>query len=140
MRAEWFKGLHAGNGGRFYRGARGTGAGCGSGLGALGRGIYLTWDEGMAEWFAERSGGTVYTYEIDAGLNLLDSKSAVMAEIKAIYGLALHEYCDHPGYSDAITREVKARGYEGVISDNVAEGLVIFDASQARLLEGGEGA
>ena len=134
--ARWFKGLHSRNKGLFYRGARGTGRNDGSGLGALGRGLYLTWVESMAEFFAERSGGRVFTYEIPSNLKLLDSKSDEMAAIKARLGFKPWEYSDSPMYASFITADVKELGYDGVISDNQADGLVIFDARKAKLVGG----
>ena len=133
--ARWFRGVHSRNKGLFYRGARGTGPNDGSGLGALGNGVYLTWSKPMAEFFAQRSGGQVYTYKVPSNLKLLDAQSEEMADIKATFGFAPHEYSNDPGYSRAITREVKALGYDGVISDNQADGLVVFNPREVKIVE-----
>tara|TARA_Y100000310_G_scaffold307464_1_gene349564 strand:+ start:378 stop:833 length:456 start_codon:yes stop_codon:yes gene_type:complete len=132
--ARFYRSLHGRNKGIFYRGAKGSGPGGGSGLGALGRGLYLTWDEGMARFFAERSGGQVYTYKIPSNLKLLDAQSNEMAEIKAGMGFQPHQYSDSPMYAAVVTNSAKDLGYDGVISDKVADGLVLFDPKKAKLI------
>jgi hypothetical protein len=122
--ASWFKPLHGRQEGLFYRGVKKGGGGLG--WGALGKGLYLTWKKGVAEFFAE--GGPIYTYEIPADLNLLDAQSREMGDIKAKMGFQPWEYSDDPMFQSIITFEVRDLGYEGVISDNPAEGLVIFDS------------
>ena len=42
------------NKGVFYRGVGRSGKG--TGLGALGKGVYITWDRGMAQAYAKRQG------------------------------------------------------------------------------------
>ena len=133
--AAFYPPMHSRNQGIFYRGARGIGAKQGSSLGALGRGIYLSWDKGMAGAFARMVDGQVYAYRVAPGLKLLDAQSDEMAEIKASMGFAPHEYSDDPMYTTVITNGVKALGYDGVISDKLAEGLVLFDPTQAQLME-----
>ena len=64
------------NSGIFYRGTAGKGQG--TGLGALGNGVYLTWTEGMAKAFADRVGGEVKKYKVNA--EIID----VMTEIRDI--------------------------------------------------------
>ena len=133
--ARFYKSLHAKNKGIFYRGASRAGAGGGSDLGALGRGLYLTWNKNVAQFFADRSGGQVYAYELLANLKLLDAQSREMVAIKAAMGFQPWEYSDDPMYAASITAEVKDLGYDGVISDNRAEGLVLFDPSMATLVQ-----
>ena len=132
--ARWFRGVHSRNKGLFYRGARGTGPNDGSGLGALGNGAYLTWSKPMAEFFAERSGGQVYTYKVPSNLKLLDAQSKEMADIKAQFGFAPHEYSNDPGYARIVTKAVKDLGYDGVVSDNQADGLVVFDPRKLKII------
>ena len=133
--ARWFQGVHRRNKGLFYRGARGTGPNDGSGLGAMGNGVYLTWSRPMAEFFAQRSGGEVYTYEVPSDLRLLDAQSKEMAEIKAEFGFKPWEYSDDPAYARIITEAVKALGYDGVVSDNQADGLVVFNPRKVKVIE-----
>ena len=133
--AKFFRGIHSRNKGIFYRGAKSPGAGGGSGLGALGRGLYLAWDMGMTQFFADRSGGQVYAYEIPSDLRLLDAQSKEMAAIKADMGFKPHEYSDSSMYAAIVTNKAKELGYDGVISDNRADGLVLFDAQKATLVE-----
>jgi len=132
--ARWFRGVHSRNKGLFYRGARGTGPNDGSGLGALGNGVYLTWSKPMAEFFAERSRGQVYTYKVPSNLKLLDAQSEEMADIKAEFGFAPHEYSNDPAYARIVTKAVKDLGYDGVISDNQADGLVVFDPRKLEII------
>lgn len=133
-KARFFRSLHSRNKGVFYRGARKAGAGGGSGLGALGRGLYLTWDKVMAAEFARRSGGEVFAYKIPSSLKMLDAQSEEMGEIKATMGMDPWDYSDSPMYASIVTSEAKEWGYDGVISDKVADGLVIFDPKKAKLI------
>ncbi len=128
--AAWFGRLHGRQDGLFYRGVKKGGGGLG--WGALGKGLYLTWQKGVAEFFAE--GGPVYTYEIPADLNLLDAQSKEMADIKADMGFQPWEYSDSPMFQSVITSQVRRLGYEGVISDNPADGFVIFDPEDVVVL------
>ena len=63
------------NSGIFYRGTAGEGKG--TGLGALGNGVYLTWTEGMAKAFADRVGGEVKKYKVKPGLKMADALSLI---------------------------------------------------------------
>lgn len=126
--AAFYKSLYARNKGIFWRGSGAGGKGIG--LGALGKGVYLTWKEGMAQAFAQHhgQGGKVEAYRVKPGLKMLDSKSQLMASLKAEMGFDLYGYSDDPMFANMITYNVKQAGFDGVISDNLAEGLVIFDA------------
>lgn len=134
--ATFYRPLHSRSKGLFYRGARRAGAGGGSDLGALGKGLYVTWSIPMAEFFASRSGGQVYVYKLPSNLKLLDAQSDEMAGIKAEMGLPLEGYSDNPMYAPLLTTLVQelGKGYDGVISDNMADGLVLFDPRKAKLL------
>ena len=89
----------------------------------------------MAEFFAQRSGGEVYTYEVPSDLRLLDAQSKEMAEIKAEFGFEPWESSDDPAYARIITETVKALGYDGVVSDNQADGLVVFNPRKVKVIE-----
>jgi 8-oxo-dGTP pyrophosphatase MutT (NUDIX family) len=132
--AKFYRSLHGRNKGLFYRGAKRPGAGGGSDLGALGRGLYLTWDRNMAQFFADRNRGQVYTYKIPGNLKLLDAQSQEMADIKATMGFKPWEYSDSSMYAAIVTNEAKALGYDGVISEKVADGLVLFEPRKAKLV------
>ena len=131
---DWYDNLHKRNKGVFWRGSRHAGAGGGGDVGALGRGLYLAWDKGMAEAFATSNAGNVYTYRLPEGLNLLDAQSKEMADIKASMGFQPWEASDSPLYATIVTNEATKLGYDGVISDNRADGLVVFDPETATLL------
>jgi len=129
--ATFYKSLYDRNKGIFYRGTAKSGKGIG--MGALGQGVYLTWHKGMAKAFAQHhgQGGTVIAYKIKPGLKILDSKSKLMIDLKAEMGFDPWGYSDDPVYAKFITSQVGKAGYDGVISDNLAEGIVIFDAKNA---------
>ena len=132
---EFYDILWERNDGIFYRGA-GADPGKGSGLGAIGRGLYLAWDEGMAGAYARAQAEPyIYEYQLPEGLNLLDESSVEMADIKAMMGFQPWAYSDDPMYARALTVEVKELGYDGVASSDRATGLVIFDPSVATLIE-----
>jgi len=133
--AKFYRGLHRRNKGIFYRGARGTGKGQGSGVGALGEGLYVTWDRYMAEAFATMSGGEVFEYELPANLKLLDAQSPVMGGIREEMGFKPWEYSDDPMFARIVTIEAKQRGFDGVIGDQVAEGICVFDPRKAKLVK-----
>ena len=88
----------------------------------------------MAEFFAERSGGQVYTYEVPSNLKLLDAQSKEMADIKAEFGFGPREYSNDPAYARIITKAVKDLGYDGVVSDNQADGLVVFNPRKVKVV------
>ena len=125
--AGFYEHLFQQNKGVFFRGeAKG---GRGIGMGALGKGVYVSWLEGMARAFAEVHGGTgrVLRCKVKPGLKMLDSKSSSMAEIKKMMGFRPWEYSDSPMYASVVTAEAKMRGFDGVASDKEAEGIVVFD-------------
>ena len=118
--------------GVFYRG-EGKG-GKGTSLGALGAGIYLTWDKGMADFFASRlgSGGTVKKYKVKSGLKIADVVGKDVIAARAEMGFGPSEYGGDAMYANLMTRNLKKLGYHGVVSDEVAEGIVIFDKKNVK--------
>ena len=118
--------------GVFYRG-EGRG-GKGTSLGALGTGIYLTWSETMAQVFADRlgSGGTVKKYKVKSGLKIADVISQDVIDVKAKMGFKPHEYGGDKMYANIMKMDLSRLGYHGVMSDEVAEGIVIFDKKNVK--------
>ena len=120
--------LYRKNDGVFYRGI-GRG-GKGTGLGALGKGVYLTWTESMAKAYAKRIGGKgeVKRYQVKRGLKIADvEKNKDFANIKSAMGMGVKDYSDDPMFAGMLTMELKRKGYDGAVSDDVAIGIVIFD-------------
>ena len=114
--------------GVFYRGI-GRG-GKGTGLGALGKGVYLTWTEGMAKAYAKRIGGKgeVKRYQVKRGLKIADAEqNKDFASIKSAMGMGVKDYSSDPMFAGMLTMELKRKGYDGAVSDDVAIGIVIFD-------------
>lgn len=120
--------LYRKNNGVFYRGI-GRG-GKGTGLGALGKGIYLTWTESMAKAYAKRIGGKgeVKRYQVKRGLKIADAEeNKDFANIKKDMGMGVSDYSDDSMFAGVLTAGLKRKGYDGAVSDNVAIGIVIFD-------------
>ena len=120
--------LYRKNKGVFYRGI-GRG-GEGTGLGALGKGVYLTWTESMAKAYAKRIGGKgeVKRYQVKRGLKIADvEKNKDFANIKSAMGMGVKDYSGDPMFAGMLTMELKRKGYDGAVSDDVAIGIVIFD-------------
>ena len=120
--------LYRKNDGVFYRGI-GRG-GKGTGLGALGKGVYLTWTESMAKAYAKRIGGKgeVKRYQVKRGLKIADvEKNKDFANIKSAMGMGVKDYSGDPMFAGMLTMELKRKGYNGAVSDDVAIGIVIFD-------------
>ena len=120
--------LYRKNKGVFYRGI-GRG-GKGTGLGALGKGVYLTWTESMAKAYAKRIGGKgeVKRYQVKRGLKIADAeKNKDFANIKSAMGMGVKDYSGDPMFAGMLTMELKRKGYDGAVSDDVAIGIVIFD-------------
>ena len=113
------------NKGVFYRGTAGEGKG--TGLGALGNGVYLTWTEGMAKAFAQHVGGEVKKYKVKPGLKMADAQGPEVAQIKKSMGYEPWEYSDDPMYGGMMTMELQDQGFDGAVSDKPADGIVIFD-------------
>jgi len=118
------------NKGTFFRGVSEKGTGVG--LGALGKGVYLTWSETMAKTFAKAasggvSEGVVKTFKVKRGLNLVDIQDQDFAKVKEMMGFKPHEFSNTLGYANLLTLQLKKLKYDGVVSDKLAEGIVIFD-------------
>ena len=121
------------NKGIFYRGV-GRG-GKGTGVGVLGQGIYLTWERGMAQAFANRQGadGKVEEYKIKRSVKIADSggigkPDQDFIDVKADMGFAPHQHAGNdPMFAAMLAIGLKAYGYDGAVSDDVATGVVIFD-------------
>ena len=108
---------------------RGTGqGGRGTGMGALGKGVYLSWSEGMAKAYANRTGkGTVKQYKIKRGLKICDAETDKdFADIKKDMGLGVRDYSDDPMFAGMLTMMLMDKGYDGCVSDDVATGICIF--------------
>ena len=121
------------NKGIFYRGVGKDGKG--TAIGALGQGIYLTWERGMAQAFADRqgSGGEVKEYKLKRGLKIVDAGGIGKADqdfidVKAEMGFAPHQHAgSDPMFAAMLAIGLKSRKYAGAVSDDVATGIVIFD-------------
>jgi len=125
--------LYRKNDGVFYRGI-GRG-GKGTGLGALGKGVYLTWTESMAKAYAKRIGGKgeVKRYQVKRGLKIADvEKNKDFANIKSAMGMGVKDYSGDPMFAGMLTMELKRKGYDGAVSDDVAIGIVIFDEKNVK--------
>ena len=121
------------NNGVFYRGV-GRG-GKGTGVGALGKGVYLTWEEGMARAFAKRqgAGGEVKKYKLKRGLKIVDAETEEdFAEVKAEMGFEKHQFSDDPMFAGMLTMILKKKKYAGAVSDDVATGICIFDEKNVK--------
>ena len=121
------------NKGVFYRGVGRSGKG--TGLGALGKGVYITWDRGMAQAYAKRqgSGGEVKKYKLKRGLKIVDAEADKdFEEVKAEMGFAKHQFSDDPMFAGMLTMMLKDKKYDGAVSDDVAIGICIFDAKNLK--------
>ena len=120
--------LYRKNKGVFYRGIGRSSKS--TGLGALGKGVYLTWTESMAKAYAKRLGGKgeVKRYQVKKGLKIADAETNKdFASIKSAMGMGVKDYSYDPMFAGMLTMELKRKGYDGVVSDDVAIGIVIFD-------------
>ena len=119
------------NKGVFYRGQSSTGKGMG--IGMLGLGIYLTWDESMAQSFADRqTRGVLKTYSVKKNLKMVDNTSKDFATAMANLGRKPWEWSHSKEFSGFLTGELKQMKYDGAYSDNPAEGIVIFDKKNVK--------
>ena len=125
--ASLWKFLYSKYKGEFYRGVSEKGTGVG--LGALGAGVYLTWEEGMAKVFAKQHGvgGEVKKFKIKRGLKMVDVQDKDYADVKKGMGFEPWEYSDTMGYAALLTRGLQKFKYDGVVSDKAVEGVVVFD-------------
>ena len=119
--------------GIFYRGV-GKG-GKGTGLGALGKGVYLTWSKGMANAFAKRqgAGGEVKEYKLKRSLKIVDVEADKdFADVKAEMGFGVKQFSDDTMFAGMLTMLLKDKGYDGAVSDDVATGICIFDEKNVK--------
>ena len=117
----------------FYRGQSSSGKGMG--IGMLGLGVYLTWSESMAQKFADKqSRGVVQTYKVKRGLKMADNAGKDFAKAMANLGRKPWEWSREKQFSQFLTGELKQMGYDGAYSDNPAEGVVIFDKKNAKVM------
>jgi len=128
------------NKGEFWRGSGKEGKG--SGLGALGAGIYFTWDENMAKAFAKKFGGKVSKWSIKKNLKIIDAGGSFGAgdkewiELKKRMGFNNpRDWSNDKGYASAVTKELKKMGYDGALSDDKATGIVIFDKKNIKKIK-----
>jgi|SaaInlStandDraft_7_1057024.scaffolds.fasta_scaffold227675_2 hypothetical protein len=126
--------LHARNEGIFYRGVGPNSMGKGHDLQALGAGLYVTWNAMQAEAFAG-PGGTVLRYRLPLNLVMMDDRGRDMAEIKASMGFQPWEYAAGPMFAAMLRMSARDRGYDGVVSDNPAMGIVVFDEGRVEALD-----
>ena len=119
------------NKGIFYRGQSSSGKG--QGFGMLGLGIYLTWDKGIAQVFADRqTRGVVKTYKAKKTLKMVDNTSKDFVQAMKNLGRKPWEWSQSKEFSGFLTGELKQMGYDGAYSDNPAEGIVIFDKKNVK--------
>ena len=125
------------NKGVFYRGVGRSGKG--TGLGALGKGVYITWDRGMAQAYAKRqgAGGEVKEYQLKRGLKIVDAggmgqPDQDFIDAKAEMGFAPNQFSDDPMFAGALTMLLKKKKFDGAVSDDVAIGICIFDAKNLK--------
>jgi hypothetical protein len=121
------------NKGIFYRGVGKDGKG--TGLGALGKGVYLTWERGMAQAFAKRqgAGGEVKEYKLKRSLKIVDVEADKdFADVKAEMGFGVKQFSNDPMFAGMLTMMLKDKGYDGAVSDDVATGIVIFDKKNVK--------
>ena len=121
------------NNGVFYRGVGRSGKG--TGIGALGKGIYLTWSEDMANTFAKRqgAGGEVKEYKLRKGLKIVDAEADKdFADVKTEMGFGPKQFSDDPMFAGMLTMMLQKKGYDGAVSDDVATGIVIFDKKHVK--------
>jgi len=133
--APFWDNLWKQNKGVFYRGTSGTGTGLG--FGVLGDGLYVTWDRGIARAFGEISGKgrgfQVNRYRLPRDLKLMDYQGNECWEIRKNMGIQNRwDKIGDPMFSRIFTFEIKKRGYDGVISDNKADGIVVFDSTKVK--------
>ena len=128
--------LYSKHKGIFYRGDMKTGS-TGVGFGAMGNGIYLTWNEGMAKAYASHAGSsaTVNKYQVKRGLKIADVMGKEVITVKEKLGFGPTEYSNDKFFNNSLTYELKKLKFDGVVSDDVAEGIVIFDKKNVKVVK-----
>ena len=131
---SWYTGLHRRQKGIFHRGEDPKTRRSGAGLGALGTGLYLTWDMGIAKAYGRLTPkGEVVSFKLPTNLKLADVLGKDMLLVKKKMGI--DGYSADPMYAKALTFELKQLGYDGVISDSDVEGLVIFNERKVKKIK-----
>ena len=125
------------NKGVFYRGVGRSGKG--TGLGALGKGVYITWDRGMAQAYAKRqgAGGEVKEYKLKRGLKIADAggmgqPDQDFIDAKVEMGFAPQQFSDDPMFAGALTMLLKKKKFAGAVSDDVASVIGIVDVKNLK--------
>lgn len=137
-KAKFYAPLYKKNNGIFYRGVSNN---KGVGASVLGDGKYVTWDKGMAEAFAKisheenKGEAIVESYKLDKDLKLLDAQSKTMGDIRKNLGVSPYDKVSDPMFARILTHDIKEKGYDGVISDDKADGVVIFDKTKMRKIK-----
>ena len=128
--------LYSKHKGIFYRGEKKSGR-TGVGFGAMGNGIYLTWDEGIAKAYASHAGSSasVNKYQVKRGLKIADVMGKEVIAVKEKLGFGPTEYSNDKFFNNALTFELKKQRFDGVVSDDVAEGIVIFDKKNVKTVK-----
>ena len=132
---NWYKSLYRKQKGIFYRGEDPKTRKSGAGLGALGTGIYLTWEESTANAYANlaQGKGVVVSFKVPSNLKLADSKGEDF--ISVLEKMGISGYSADPMFAKAVTFELKRMGYDGVVSDDKIEGLVIFEPKKVKKIK-----
>jgi hypothetical protein len=129
MHEDLWSNLQSISKGIFYR-AEEKATGKGTGLAAMGDGVYLTWDKSSADYFlTQLTDGVVKKYKVKPGLKMADKISDEFGEIKIKMGFQPWEYSNDPMFGPMLKMALQDKGYDGAISDNPVEGIVIFDPS-----------
>ena len=132
--AEFWPALHAKNKGIFYRGVGPNALSKDKYVGALGAGLYVTWDKDTARAFAGED-GTVIRYRLPVDLVLLDDMSRDMGKIKMTMGMNPWDVAAGRMFANVLRMEARALGYEGGISSDRFTGIVVFDEDRAEALD-----
>jgi len=109
-------------------------------VGIIGAGIYLTWSESMADAFAKRqgAGSEVKKYKIKKNVKMVDAGGFANSDqdfidVKAMMGFEPHQNAGNdPMFAKMLTSMLKEKGYDGVVHDDVATGIVIFDKKNVK--------
>lgn len=119
--------------GDLYRGTT-TASGRGSDVGVLGAGVYLTWDRKVAKSFArlaaDKRGGepVVRAYQLVPDLRFMHRDSPEWEDVMASFGFQPWDNVADHSFSAMLAHSIRDAGYDGVISSDPYDGLVIFDS------------
>ena len=84
----WYTALHRKQKGMFYRGEDPRTRRSGAGLGALGTGLYLTWEVGMAKAYSRlATKGSVVKFKVPSNLKIADAYGKDMMDVKKKMGI-----------------------------------------------------